>query len=207
MGTLTLYPGVIIKFRTRTKPKRTERVITMFLLFFVPPVNGVGESEHTTDLHQRHDTHSSRVIPSESIHLVRAPDFENNSFHFEKKNNTVNKMSDNENLKAAMDALNMACTKKTYQSFKNLQPGEYIVHQFSIVDTAHGKRVRIDLLESYMLLPERFIHQLGPEKISVLNKAQKIMVYGGEDSSDRDRLILGFRSDAYYAEMFNFAME
>lgn len=181
MGTLTLYPGVIIKFRTRTKPKRTERVIAMFLLFFVPPVNGVGESEH--------------------------PDFENNSFHFEKKNNTVNKMSDNENLKAAMDALNMACTKKTYQSFKNLQPGEYIVHQFSIVDTAHGKRVRIDLLESYMLLPERFIHQLGPEKISVLNKAQKIMVYGGKDSSDRDRLILGFRSDAYYAEMFNFAME
>lgn len=106
-----------------------------------------------------------------------------------------------------MNALNMACSKKTYQSFKNLQPGEYIVNQFSIVDTIHGKRVRVDLVDSYMLLPERFIHQLGQDQINVLNKASKIMVYGGKNSSDRDRLILEFRSDAYYAEMFNFAIE
>lgn len=106
-------------------------------------------------------------------------------------------------LKKAMDALNMACEKKLYQSFKNLAPGEYIVEKFSLMDTAHGERIRIDLAETYMLLPERFTKKLDEEDIDVLNKSPKIMVYGGKDSSNRDRLILKFRGDAYFTEMFS----
>lgn len=112
-------------------------------------------------------------------------------------------MSENESVKAAMDALNMACMKKTYKSFKDLLPGEYIVKNFCVVDTLHGKRVQIDLDNNYMLLPERFINKLNAEKIDILNKTPKIMIYGGKDISDRDRLILEFRSDAYFTDIFN----
>lgn len=111
-------------------------------------------------------------------------------------------MSDNANVIAALAALNSACVKKTYQSFKNLERGEYIVDRFSIVDTVHGQRVRIDMVDTYMLLPERFIKQLGEETIAALNQTPKIMVYGGKDTTNRDRLILEFRSGAYFAEMF-----
>lgn len=111
-------------------------------------------------------------------------------------------MSDNANVIAALAALNSACVKKTYQSFKNLERGEYIVDSFSIVDTTHGKRVRIDMSETYMLLPERFFKQLNNETIAALNQSPKIMVYGGKETNNRDRLILEFRSDAYFAEMF-----
>lgn len=115
----------------------------------------------------------------------------------------MSEMSDNESVKAAMDALNMACSKMIYKSFKNLAPGEYIVNHFRIVDTIHGKRVRIDLDDNYMLLPERFTNMLTAEKIDVLNKAPKVMIYSGKDSTDRDRLILEFRSDTYFADIFD----
>lgn len=113
-------------------------------------------------------------------------------------------MSDNVNCNviAALAALNSACVKKTYQSFEKLERGEYIVDGFSIVDTARGKRVRIDMADTYMLLPERFFKQLSEETIAALNKAPKIMVYGGKETNNRNRLILEFRSDAYFAEMF-----
>lgn len=111
-------------------------------------------------------------------------------------------MSDNANVTAALAALNTACALKTYKSFKHLEKGEYIVDHFSIVNSTHGDRVRIDMADTYMLLPERFIKLLNVEKIDALNKSPKIMVFGGKDSSNRDRLILEFRSGAYFSEMF-----
>lgn len=111
-------------------------------------------------------------------------------------------------VKTALSVLNSACEKKTYQSFKDLPVGEYIVNHFSIVETKlYGNRIRIDLGETYMLLPKRFAEKLDQEKINVLNKSPKVMVYGGKDSSFKDRLILQFREAAYYAEIFNFDVE
>lgn len=112
-------------------------------------------------------------------------------------------ISHDESVNSAMEALNFACAKKTYRSFKNLEPGEYIVNNFTIVDTIHGKRVQIIMGDSYMLLPERFIQKLDTEKVNILSKAPKVMIYGGKDSTDRDRLILKFRSDAYFSDIYN----
>lgn len=106
-------------------------------------------------------------------------------------------------VQGALEDLNTACVGKLYKSFKELPVGEYIVVKFHIVETAHGKRIRIDLAETYMLLPERFARALTPEKINALNKSPKIMIFNGKDSSNRDRLMLEFRGDSYFAEMFN----
>lgn len=116
-------------------------------------------------------------------------------------------MSEDESVKTAMDALNTACGSKKYQSFKDIQPGEYIVNQFSIVDTTHGPRIRIELGDSYMLLPERFVKTLDQSKIDILNKSPKIMIYSGKDSSNRDRLILEFRNESYFADIFSFGAQ
>lgn len=105
---------------------------------------------------------------------------------------------------SVLDELQNACVNRKYQSFKDLAAGEYIVNFFSIVDTKHGTRIRVDMGEIYMLLPERFTKILTAEKIPLLNQTSKIMVYGGKDSSNRDRLILDFReATSYIAEMID----
>lgn len=117
-------------------------------------------------------------------------------------------MSNNGDVSSALGALKLACEKRVYRSFKDLQPGEYIVKKFCIMETAHGQRLRIEIDDStYMILPERFAETLDEEKISVLNQTPKIMVYGGKDSTNHDRLILDFRDSSYYGEIFNFSME
>lgn len=115
--------------------------------------------------------------------------------------------NNNDNSKSAMDSLNLACGSKVYQSFQTLSIGDYIVNHFSTVTTPRGDRIRIDLDESYMLLPERFFNLLNQEKLDLLNKSPKIMIYGGKDHLNRSRLILEFRDSAYYAETLNFNSE
>lgn len=117
-------------------------------------------------------------------------------------------MSLNPNDQAALNALNSACENKVYRGFKDLQPGEYIVSKFFVVSTKHGDRVRIEMADCFMLLPERFIQTLNAELIETLNQTPKIMVYGGKNLAERSRLILEFRdSSAYYSEMFNFTTD
>lgn len=116
-------------------------------------------------------------------------------------------MSANESALAALNALNTACGKKAYQSFNNLAIGEHIVNYFSICNTKYGDRIQIELDDKYMILPERFSKKLDQEKLDVLNRSPKIMIYSGKDSSYQNRLILEFRDSSYYAEMFNFNAE
>lgn len=101
------------------------------------------------------------------------------------------------------EAIALNALKSAYQSFKDLETGEYIVKHFTIIQTSHGQRVRIELDDKYMYLPERFVNTIGPH-IEVLNKSPKVMVYSGKDSSDRDRLILDFRGSSYFADLFEF---
>lgn len=96
-----------------------------------------------------------------------------------------------------MDSLKSACLTKNFKSFKELAHGEYIVNRFMHVDTKHGKRVRIDLEEFYMYLPERF-SSLTEADINSLNASQKIMVYSGKDASKQNRLILDFQEPQTY---------
>lgn len=96
---------------------------------------------------------------------------------------------------------------RTYLSFKNIPPGEYIVNSFSIVESGYGSRVRIDIADNFMFLPERYSKIITAEKIDALNLTQKVMVYGGKDSSHQNRLILDFRdSDAFINELLTFTM-
>lgn len=108
---------------------------------------------------------------------------------------------------SVLNELKNACVSRKYQSFKDLQPGEYIVNSFSIVESSHGPRVRVDMSDTYVLLPERFTKILTAEKIQLLNFTQKMMIYSGKDSSNRDRLILDFRDvNAYIDELLTFTM-
>lgn len=88
-------------------------------------------------------------------------------------------------------------------SFKNLRNGEYIVKNFCIVDTLHGKRVQIDMNDGYMILPERFLAILTQPIIDDLNKSPKIMIFDGKEASDGNRLILDFKDVGYFNEFID----
>lgn len=102
----------------------------------------------------------------------------------------------------ALAVLKQACVKTTFKSFKNMQPGEYIVTSFEKCTTDHGERVRVTVEDYYLLLPGRFNTMLTQEIIDELNKSPKIMIYGGKDASARDRLILDFKDATYFSDMF-----
>lgn len=108
----------------------------------------------------------------------------------------------NENSSNALGVLRLACTKKKFVSFKDFSTGQYVVNKFTIVETTYGKRVQIDLNDSYMYLPERFVNMLTQKDIDELNKSSKIMIYKGKDTTDKDRLILDFAENSYYSDLF-----
>lgn len=103
------------------------------------------------------------------------------------------------NQTSALSLLKTACTKKSYKSFNELKEGEYIVNNFTFVDTTYGKRVRISLEDKFMFLPERFAEILNDDTIAELNSSPKIMVYGGKDNK---RLILDFKPVSYITDQF-----
>lgn len=104
---------------------------------------------------------------------------------------------------SALDSLKIACLPKTFKSFKDLAPGEYIVQHFSTMDTIYGKRLRVDLDECYLYLPERFVKSLSEAAVAELNLSPKIMVYTGKDVGNQNRLMLDFQSaDNYLTEQF-----
>lgn len=102
----------------------------------------------------------------------------------------------------ALTVLKEACLRKTYKSFNLLQPGEYIVTLFEKYSSRHGDRIRITIEDTYMLLPERFNEALTDQILLDLNKSPKIMIYGGKDLSNQNRLILDFKDASFYADMF-----
>lgn len=108
-------------------------------------------------------------------------------------------------MNSALNKLKTACIKKPFKSFKDLTPGEYIVNSFVVVETKnYGQRIRINLDEFYMYLPERFQEVLDQAAIAELNLGPKIMIYSGKDVTDQNRLILDFQEVAYFAnQLFN----
>lgn len=103
----------------------------------------------------------------------------------------------------ALDQLKGICVKKTFKSFKDLVPGEYIVDSFALVSTTYGNRVRvtIDNGSTFLYLPERFV--MTESTVAELNETPKIMIYGGkEGNSVKGRLILDFKDVDYLANAF-----
>lgn len=88
---------------------------------------------------------------------------------------------------SALSSLKLACEKHHFKSFNVLEPGEYIVQSFTKVKTNYGDRIRIDLDDCYMYLPERFTKILFDDKLAELNRGPKIMNYSGKDSECKNR--------------------
>lgn len=87
-----------------------------------------------------------------------------------------------------METLLSSCEYRPYKSFTTLERGEYPVTSFSISDTKYGKRIRVDLRECYVFLPQRFsIDLFNEEVIKDLNSQDIIMIYRGKGSEVNSR--------------------
>lgn len=111
----------------------------------------------------------------------------------------------------ALTILKLACVQKperaqfamTYKNFDQIHPGEYIVTKFEKrASEKYGEQVRITVGDWYMNLPPRFNGPLTDVVIDELNKTPKIMVYGGKNQSEYNRLILDFKDASAYVTQF-----
>lgn len=83
--------------------------------------------------------------------------------------------------------LRALCVGKQFKSFKDLPVGDYVIKKFSVVETTQGARVRIEMKDWYMFLPERY-QSLPDEIIAELNESTIVMTYLGKDSDNRSRI-------------------
>lgn len=92
----------------------------------------------------------------------------------------------------ALNVLKTACINKPFRSFKNLNVGDYVVLNFQRVNTNYGDRLRIELHDSVMYLPERFANLLTDEHLTELNDSTVVMAFSGKDHNAQNRLLLDF---------------
>lgn len=82
-------------------------------------------------------------------------------------------------MSSALEIFRNACRVKSYCRFDDLAVGDYLVYHFALKDTKYGKRLRVDLGDKFLYLPERF---LVPESVVAdLNKTQYYLVYRGKE--------------------------
>lgn len=92
----------------------------------------------------------------------------------------------------AVKVLQNAFKPINFKSFKHLAVGDYVVKNFKVVKTTYGPRVRIEIDEFYMYLPERATEHLDEKTIASLNSNPTIMSYMGKDPEVQNRLLLNF---------------
>lgn len=86
---------------------------------------------------------------------------------------TIKKMS------SALEIFRNAARVKSYCRFDDLPVGDYLVCNFALKPTKYGMRIRVDLGDKFVYLPERF---LVPESvINDLNKTQHWLCYRGKE--------------------------
>lgn len=73
-----------------------------------------------------------------------------------------------------------ACTKPLV-SFSHLPSGEYVVTEFSLVQTKFGLKIKADLGDKIVFLPNRFSKDMTQEKVASLNTIPQILIYSGMD--------------------------
>lgn len=76
-----------------------------------------------------------------------------------------------------------ASYSKPLVSFTQLPVGEYVVSEFSLVQTKFGPKIRADLGDKIVLLPSRFSFNMTAEKVADLNTIPQILVFSGIDYS------------------------
>ena len=97
---------------------------------------------------------------------------------------------------SAFELLKRVITRdKPFRSFSKLEPGIYPIWKFQLSEGKFGKRLRIELKDCLITLPERFIYDVTPESVDELNLGQYKMIYKGRDASRNNRILVDFEPD------------
>lgn len=78
-----------------------------------------------------------------------------------------------------------SCTKQ-YISFDKLPIGNYIVSNFTLVKTSYGSRLRVDIGDNVICLPQRYADDVTPEIVASFNDKPKLMIFKGKDPKYRN---------------------
>lgn len=98
---------------------------------------------------------------------------------------------------SAFETLVSACTPLNYTNFNDLERGQYLIKKFSFVKTKYGDRIRCDLEDRYVYLPQRFAANIFEEDIAELNKGEKYLLHNGkEGKNNRVNLTFIIKEDA-----------
>lgn len=101
--------------------------------------------------------------------------------------------------------LKSLCVDKPYCSFEKLPHGEHLIYGFALVKTKIDKenpRLRVDLGDKVVFLPERFSTYLTAEGVADLNVGQKVLIYNGKDVTNHNKLKIDFRAvDDFTADL------
>lgn len=74
-----------------------------------------------------------------------------------------------------------ASYSKPLVSFSQLPVGEYVVSEFSFVQTKFGPKIKADLGDKIVFLPSRFSIDMNEAKVADLNSIPQILVFSGID--------------------------
>lgn len=70
---------------------------------------------------------------------------------------------------------------KPLVSFSQLPVGEYTVLEFSLVQTKFGPKIKADLGDKIVFLPNRFVKGHTAESVATLNTLPHLMIFSGID--------------------------
>lgn len=91
---------------------------------------------------------------------------------------------DTMSLPSQLEALRVG---KEHKNFSDLQFGDYVIQKFSLINTIHGTRIRIEIDDWFMILPGSY-PGLMEEDLTELNKFSIVMTYSGKDVNNRIHL-------------------
>lgn len=100
---------------------------------------------------------------------------------------------------SSFSLLKNASCNKPYCAFSNLSIGDYLVTDFALVETKYGPRLRVDLGEKILTLPERYARDMTHEKVLELNDSPKWMSYYGRDPRKNNKILLDFKTMEEFA--------
>lgn len=79
----------------------------------------------------------------------------------------------------AFAILKKNCTHKGLVKLSDLPRGEYLVSEFSLMQTRYGPKLKLDLGDMYVILPSSSAVGLTAESTATLNTVPQIFIWGG----------------------------
>lgn len=94
-------------------------------------------------------------------------------------------------------------SRKPYISFDNLPIGDYFIKSFSWVGTKFGNKIRADIGENVVFLPQRYVKNVGEDnieaKLSEMNKGKYWLIYRGKDTHNNNEVMMDIISADDYS--------